>query len=57
MNLSSSSSTTDTQASQDLADKAGIQPGSNDVEFCCGTGGALRFLIRFIACRTTPVQA
>jgi ubiquinone/menaquinone biosynthesis C-methylase UbiE len=34
-------------ASQELAEKAGIRPGSHGVEFCCGSGGSSRFLVRF----------
>jgi ubiquinone/menaquinone biosynthesis C-methylase UbiE len=33
-------------ASQELAEKAGIQSGSRGVEFCCGSGGSSRFLVR-----------
>lgn len=34
-------------ASRELAEKADIQPGSRGVEFCCGSGGSSRFLVRF----------
>ena len=34
-------------ASMDLAQKAGIQPGTQGVDFCCCTGAGMRFLVRF----------
>jgi SAM-dependent methyltransferase len=35
------------QSSMDLAEKAGIRPGSSGVDFCCCTGAGMRFLVRF----------
>jgi SAM-dependent methyltransferase len=35
------------KASMDLADHAGIQPGSTGVDLCCCNGGGMRFLVRF----------
>jgi len=34
-------------SSMDLAKKAGIQPGSCGVDFCCCTGAGMRFLMQF----------
>jgi SAM-dependent methyltransferase len=34
-------------SSTDLAKKAGIKAGSTGVDFCCGTGAGMRFLVRF----------
>ncbi len=34
-------------SSMDLAERAGIAPGSRGVDFCCCTGAGMRFLIRF----------
>jgi ubiquinone/menaquinone biosynthesis C-methylase UbiE len=34
-------------SSMDLARKAGIQPGTQGVDFCCCTGAGMRFLARF----------
>lgn len=34
-------------SSMDLADKAGIKPGSRGVDLCCCTGAGMRFLVRF----------
>lgn len=35
------------KASIDLAERAGIKPGSNGVDLCCCTGAGMRFLVRF----------
>lgn len=35
------------ESSLDLAQKAGIQPGSTGVDLCCCTGAGMRFLTRF----------
>jgi SAM-dependent methyltransferase len=34
-------------SSMDLAGKAGIEPGTTGVDFCCCTGAGMRFLLRF----------
>jgi ubiquinone/menaquinone biosynthesis C-methylase UbiE len=34
-------------SSMDLAQKSGIKPGSNGVDFCCCNGAGMRFLTRF----------
>lgn len=34
------------QASRDLADRAGIEPGTVGVDLCCYTGASMRFLVR-----------
>lgn len=34
-------------SSMDLAQKAGIKPGTNGVDFCCCNGAGMRFLTRF----------
>jgi SAM-dependent methyltransferase len=34
-------------SSMDLADKAGIKPGSRGVDLCCCNGAGMRFLVRF----------
>lgn len=35
------------RSSMDLAEKAGIGPGSSGVDLCCCNGGGMRFLVRF----------
>ena len=35
------------QSSLELAEKAGIRPGSSGVDLCCCTGAGMRFLVRF----------
>jgi ubiquinone/menaquinone biosynthesis C-methylase UbiE len=35
------------RASMDLADKAGVRPGTSGVDLCCCTGAGMRFLVRF----------
>ena len=35
------------QSSLELAEKAGIRPGSSGVNLCCCTGAGMRFLVRF----------
>ncbi len=37
------------ESSMDLADRAGIEPGWNGVDFCCCSGAGMRFLVRFRA--------
>jgi ubiquinone/menaquinone biosynthesis C-methylase UbiE len=34
------------QSSHDLADKAGIQPGTSGIDLCCCSGAGMRFLVR-----------
>jgi len=34
-------------SSMDLAEKAGIDPGTNGVDLCCCNGAGMRFLVRF----------
>jgi SAM-dependent methyltransferase len=34
-------------SSMDLAEKAGISPGTNGVDLCCCNGAGMRFLVRF----------
>jgi SAM-dependent methyltransferase len=34
-------------SSMDLAEKAGIEPGSSGVDLCCCSGAGMRFLVRF----------
>ena len=35
------------QSSMDLAEKAGIGPGTSGVDLCCCNGAGMRFLVRF----------
>ena len=35
------------QSSLELAEKAGIRPGTSGVDLCCCTGAGMRFLVRF----------
>lgn len=35
------------QSSMDLAERAGIGPGTSGVDLCCCTGAGMRFLVRF----------
>jgi SAM-dependent methyltransferase len=35
------------QSSMDLAEKAGIRPGTSGVDLCCCNGAGMRFLVRF----------
>jgi len=35
------------KSSMDLADKAGIAPGTTGIDLCCCNGGGMRFLVRF----------
>ncbi|HUS47313.1 MAG TPA: methyltransferase domain-containing protein [Phycisphaerae bacterium] len=35
------------KSSMDLAEKAGIRPGTKGVDLCCCNGGGMRFLVRF----------
>jgi ubiquinone/menaquinone biosynthesis C-methylase UbiE len=35
------------RSSMDLAEKAGIKPGTSGVDLCCCTGAGMRFLVRF----------
>ena len=45
-------------SSRDLAQKAGIQPGTCGVDFCCCSGAGMRFLVRFCgAAAMTGVDA
>ena len=34
-------------SSMDLAEKAGIEPGTSGVDLCCCNGAGMRFLVRF----------
>jgi ubiquinone/menaquinone biosynthesis C-methylase UbiE len=35
------------KSSMDLAERAGIKPGSNGIDLCCCNGAGMRFLVRF----------
>jgi SAM-dependent methyltransferase len=46
------------RSSMDLAERAGISPGSNGVDLCCCNGAGMRFLVRFRGvARMTGVDA
>jgi sarcosine/dimethylglycine N-methyltransferase len=46
------------QSSMDLAEKAGIAPGTSGVDLCCCNGAGMRFLVRFRnVARMTGVDA